>query len=134
MIQIVALGDIEIHEKTTDYEIDVSPAESSNGFTDVSGEEIHRIMGHKTTISCKLKDVLHVKAQDIARIVKKDEFDLTYTTPLKITNKFRCTKYNAVPKCTDPHEKNPLITENVTWNISLTLESASIADDDGDGL
>lgn len=133
MIQIVALGDIEIHEKTTDYEVDVSPVESSSGFTDVSGNEIRRIIGHKTTISCTLRGVPHAKAQDIARIVKTNEFDLTYTTPLAITNKFRCTKYNAVPKCSDPRQKNPLVTDKITWNISLTLESASIAAD-GDGL
>lgn len=133
MIQIVALGDIEIHEKTTDYEVDVSPVESSSGFTDVSGNEIRRIIGHKTTISCTLRGVPHAKARDIARIVKTNEFDLTYTTPLAITNKFRCTKYNAVPKCSDPRQKNPLVTDKITWNISLTLESASIAAD-GDGL
>ena len=133
MIQIVALDNIEIHKKTTDYEINISPVMSENKFTDISGDELRRIMGHKTTISCSLRGVPHAKAQDIARIVKKNEFDLTYTTPLLITNKFRCTKYNAVPKCSDPRQKNPLITDKITWNISLTLESASIAAD-GDGL
>lgn len=133
MIQIVALDDIKIHEKTTDYEINVSPVMSDNKFTDISGNELHRIMGHKTKIYCNLKGVPHVKAQDIARIVKKDDFNLTYTTPLLITNKFRCTKYDAVPKCSDPRQKNPLITDKITWNISLTLESVSIADN-GDGL
>ena len=134
MVQIVALGDVEIHEKTTDYEIDISPVDSSNGFTTFDGKEIRPVMGHKTTISCNLKGVPHAKAQDIARIVKAKDFDLTYTTPLKVTSKFRCTKYNAVPKNSDPREKNPLITDNITWNISLTLESAEIAADDGDGL
>lgn len=133
MIQIVALDDIEIHEKTTDYEINILPVMSVNKFTDINGEEIQRLVGHKTTISCILRGVPHAKAQDIARIVKTNEFDLTYTTPLAITNKFRCTKYNAVPKCSDPRQKNPLVTDKITWNISLTLESASIAAD-GDGL
>lgn len=134
MIQIVALDGINIHEYATDYEVNISPVESSNGFTDALGNEIRRIMGHKTTISCNLAKVPEVVAQDIARIVKADEFNLEYTTPLSITNKFRCTKYDVVPKCTDPREKNSLIAKNRTWNISLTLESASIADDDGDGL
>lgn len=134
MIQIVALGNVEIHEKTTDYEIDISPVESNNSFTAFDGKEVRLVMGHKTMISCTLRGVPHPKAQDIARIVKSDNFDLTYTTPLRITSKFRCTKYNAVPKNSDPREKNPLITDKITWNISLTLESTEIAADGGDGL
>lgn len=134
MIQIVALGDVEIHEKMTDYEIDISPVESSNGFTAFDGREIRPVMGHRTVISCNLKGVPHAKAQDIARIVKTKDFDLTYTTPLKITSRFRCTEYNAVPKSSDPRQNNPLITDKITWNISLTLESTDIAADDGDGL
>lgn len=134
MIQIVAMNNIEIHQKTTDYEISIVPVESDNGFTSFTGKEIRPVMGHKTTISCVLKNVPHEKAQDIARIVKQKEFDLTYTTPLSITNKFRCTKYGAVPKCSDPREKNPLVTDKITWNISLTLESADLAADGGDGL
>ncbi|MCM1024408.1 MAG: hypothetical protein NC395_10175 [Prevotella sp.] len=134
MIQIVALGDVEIHEKTTDYEIDISPVESDNAFTTFNGKEIRPLMGHKTVISCNLKGVPHAKAQAIARIVKAKDFDLTYTTPLNITSKFRCTKYNATPKNSDPREKNPLITDKITWNISLTLESAELAADGGDGL
>ena len=125
---------IEIHQKTTDYEISIVPVESDNSFTSFSGKEVRPIMGHKTTISCTLKNVPHAKAQDIARMVKQKEFDLTYTTPLTITNKFRCTKYCAIPKCSDPREKNPLITDKITWNISLSLESADIAADGGDGL
>ncbi len=134
MIQIVAMDNIEIHQKTTDYEINIVPIESDNGFTSFTGKEIRPVMGHKTTISCVLKNVPHEKAQDIARIVKQKEFDLTYTTPLSITNKFRCTKYGTVPKCSDPREKNPLVTDKITWNISLSLESTDIAADGGDGL
>ncbi len=134
MIQIVAMNGVEIHQKTTDYEIDIIPVQSDNKFTAQNGKEICKLMGHKTTISCVLKNVPHATAQRIAEIIKENEFDLTYTTPLKITNKFRCTKYSATPKCSDPREKNPLVTNKITWNISLSLESTDIAADSGDGL
>lgn len=134
MIQIVAMDGINIHEYATDYSLDITRVESDNLFTAANGKEIRKLMGHKTVISCTLKKVPHAVAQQIADIVKQNEFDLSYTTPLAITNKFRCTKYSPAPKNSDPREKNPLVTDKITWNISLTLESADIAADGGDGL
>lgn len=134
MIQIVAMGGIEIHKYATDYDVDITRVESNNIFTAENGNEIRRLMGHKTVISCTLKKVPHAVAQEIAKIVKQDNFELTYTTPLEITKSFCCTRYNPTPKCADPRQKNPLITDKITWNILLTLESASIAADNGDGL
>ena len=125
---------INIHEYATDYSLDITRVESDNFFTAANGKEIRKLMGHKTVISCTLKKVPHAVAQQIAGIVKQNEFDLSYTTPLEITNKFRCTKYSPTPKNSDPREKNPLVTDKITWNISLTLESADIAADGGDGL
>lgn len=134
MIQIVAMDGINIHEYATDYSLDITRVESDNFFTAANGKETRKLMGHKTVISCTLKKVPHAVAQQIAGIVKQNEFDLSYTTPLEITNKFRCTKYSPTPKNSDPREKNPLVTDKITWNISLTLESADIAADGGDGL
>lgn len=134
MIQIVAMDGINIHKYATDYSLDITRVESDNFFTATNGKEIRKLMGHKTVISCTLKKVPHAVAQQIAGIVKQNEFNLLYTTPLEITNKFRCTKYSPTPKNSDPREKNPLITDKITWNISLTLESADIAADGGDGL
>lgn len=134
MIQIVAMDGINIHEYATDYSLDITRVESDNFFKSSDGREIRKLMGHKTTISCTLKKVPHAVAQQIAGIVRKNEFDLSYTTPLEITNKFCCTRYNPTPKNSDPREKNPLITDKITWNISLTLESTEIAADGGDGL
>lgn len=134
MIQIVAMNGVNIHEYATDYSLDISRVESDNYFTAANGEEIRRLMGHKTVISCTLKKVPHAAAQKIAEIVKQNGFDLTYTTPLEITKNFICAKYSAAPKNSDPREKNPLITDKITWDISLSLESADIAADGGDGL
>lgn len=136
MIQIVAMDGIEIHKYATDYDVNFTRIESDNTFKSVSGKEIKKLMGHRTVISCTLKKVPHDKAQEIAEIVKQDSFELTYTTPLELTNQFKCTRYNPSPKCADPRQKNPLITDKITWNILLTLESVdtTAADDSGDGL
>lgn len=134
MIQIVAMNGINIHEYATDYSLDITRVESDNFFTAANGKEIRKLMGHKTVISCTLKKVPHAVAQQIAQIVRQDSFDLSYTTPLEITNKFRCTKYSPTPKNSDPREKNPLVTDKITWNISLSLESTDTAADGGDGL
>lgn len=135
MIQIVAMDGINIHKYATDYSVDFTRIESDNAFKAANGKEIKKLMGHKAVISCTLKKVPHAEAQEIAKIVKQDSFELTYTTPLELTNQFKCTRYNPTPKCADPRQKNPLITDKMTWNILLTLESASIADEnDGDGL
>lgn len=136
MIQIVAMDGIEIHKYATDYSINISRVESDNQFKSVNGGQIHKLMGHETVISCTLRKVPHAVAQEIAKIVTRDSFELTYTTPLEITKKFCCTKYNPTPKCADPRQKNPLITNNITWNIMLTLRSADLtaAEDNGDGL
>lgn len=123
MIQVLA-GSIALHKYITDYSIDVTPAESANSFTRYDGKVIKSSYGYKTVISCTLKKVPHDIAESIAEIVKSDSFSLTYTTPIETTSTFKCTKYNAVPKCSDPREKNPLVTDNITWNITMTLESA----------
>lgn len=123
MIQVLA-GTIALHKYITDYSIDVTPAESANSFTRYDGKVIKSSYGYKTVISCTLKKVPHDIAESIAEIVKSDSFSLTYTTPIETTSTFKCTKYNAVPKCSDPREKNPLVTDNITWNITMTLESA----------
>lgn len=135
MIQIVAMDGIEIHKYATDYSISISRVESDNQFKAANGKSVRKLMGHETVISCTLKKVPHETAQEIAKIVTKDSFELKYTTPLEITKKFCCTKYDPTPKCTDPRQKNPLITDKITWNIGLTLQSANIsAADGGDGL
>ena len=134
MIQIVAMDGVNIHEYATDYSLDITRVESDNAFKSSNGKEIRKLMGHKTVISCKLEKVPDAVAKEIAAVVMQNEFYLTYTTPLEITKKFCMTRYNPTPKNTDPRQKNPLITENITWNISLTLESTEIAADGGDGL
>lgn len=133
MIQIVAMDGIEIHKYAADYSVDFTRIESDNVFKSVSGKDIKKLMGHKTVISCTLKKVPHAEAQEIAKIVKQDSFNLVYTTPLELTRQFKCTRYNPTPKCSDPRQKNPLITDKITWNILLTLEAVDIAAD-GDGL
>ncbi|MGN1101922.1 MAG: hypothetical protein ACI4RG_06985 [Huintestinicola sp.] len=125
MIQVIAEG-IALHTYITSYDIDVSPVYSGNKFTRYDGKDISGIMGYKTIIQCKLEKVPHADAENIASVVNKDSFALTYTSPISITSDFKCTKYNAVPKSTDPRQKNPLITDNITWTISMTLESSDI--------
>lgn len=135
MIQIVAMDGIEIHKYATDYSISISRVESDNQFKASNGKQIRKLMGHETVISCTLKKVPHAVAQEIAKIVTRDSFELKYTTPLEITKSFCCKSYNPTPKCTDPRQKNPLITDKITWNIGLTLQATDIsADNDGDGL
>lgn len=133
MIQVLA-GKIPLHGLITAYRINVVPVTSDNGFTAYDGTAVNPVKGHKTVIECTLGKVPHATAQSIAEIVSINEFDLTYTTPIEITNKFRCTKYDAAPKNTDPRQKNPLLTDNVTWNISMTLESTDIGAALGGGL
>lgn len=134
MIQIIAMNDINIHEYATDYSLDITRVDSDNVFKASNGKEIRKLMGHKTVISCTLQKVPDAIAKQIATITGQNKFNLTYTTPLEITKKFCCSKYNATIKNSDPRQKNPLITDNITWNISLTLESTEIAADSGDGL
>lgn len=128
MIQFTALG-VDIHKYITNgsYRINVAPVTSGQSFTAQNGEVINAVQGHKTTISCELNNVPHAVAQQIAATVQADKFELAYTTPITITENFKCTKYDAQPKFTDPRQKDPSITENITWNISLSMESASIA-------
>lgn len=133
MVQVLA-GEIPIHEYATDYDITVTPIESDNTFPDVNGKKIGKIQGYETVVSCTLKKVPHNIAVEIAKIVKAEEFDLTYTTPISITEKFKCTKYEAAPKSSDPREKNPLNTDKITWNISVIFKSVGGDDENADGL
>ena len=130
MIQIIA-ENIPLHPYITSYDIAVTPVYSGSKFARYDGVDKSGIMGQKTVIQCKMEKVPHAEAQDIASIVNKSSFELTYTSPISITENFKCTKYNAVPKSTDPRQKNPLITDNITWTLSMTLESADIG---GGGL
>lgn len=130
MIQIIA-ENIPLHPYITSYDIAVTPVYSGSKFTRYDGVDKSSVMGQKTVIQCKMEKVPHAAAQEIASIVSKSSFELTYTSPISITQQFKCTKYNAVPKSSDPKQKNPLITDNITWTLSMTLESADIG---GGGL
>lgn len=130
MIQIIA-ENIPLHEYITSYDINASPIISDNTFTDVSGNKVVKILGYDTKISCTLEKVPHEFAARIASALKKEQFELTYTTPIKTTNIFRCTRYEATPKSSDPREKNPLMTDNITWTISVSMEAVNTADSDG---
>lgn len=130
MIQIIA-EDIPLHEYITSYDIDAAPIISDNAFTDVSGNKVGKILGYDTKISCTLEKVPHELAEKIAAVIKKEQFEMTYTTPIKITNIFRCTRYEAKPKSSDPREKNPLMTDNITWTISISMEAVNTSGGDG---
>lgn len=136
MIQLLA-ENIPLHDYVTDYDISVTPIESENNFKSVTGQKISKIMGYETVISCVLTKVPNAVAESISGIAKAESFALTYTSPISITENFRCTKYSAVPKCSDPRQKNPLITNNITWNISMTFISVNSGNSGGasaDGL
>ena len=135
MIQITTNG-IDLHKYVVNrgYRVNVAPVTSGQSFTAHNGEVINAVQGHKTTINLELKNVPHTVATEIAATVQKEKFELTYTTPIAITEEFCCKKYDAAPKGSDPRQKNPLVTDNITWDISLSFESASIAATDGDGL
>lgn len=130
MIQILA-ENVPLHDYITSYDINTVPIISDNVFTDVSGNKIEKLLGYDTKISCTLEKVPHDFAEKIATVIKKEQFELTYTTPIKITNIFRCTNYEAKPKSSDPREKNPLMTDNITWTISISMEAVHTADSDG---
>lgn len=123
MIQI-KIGNLEISGYITNYNIAVSPVDGGNTFEDINGNIISDIRGYKTTISCNLEKVPHNIAQSIAALTSSEN-EVTYTTPAELSGRFRFTKYTASPKNGDPRQKNPLITDNITWNISLTLESVN---------
>lgn len=127
MINVVALENTEIHGFMSEYNINTERVESSNQFVDDNGNEIKKLMGIKTTISCSLKKVPQNIAAKIAEIVKLEKFNLTYTTPVQTTEMFKCTSYSATPYNSDPRQKDPLITDKITWNISLSMESVELA-------
>lgn len=133
MIQIIA-GGINIHPYVTAYSLDVAPITSNNSFTAHNGEQIAKSMGHVTTIRLTLDKVPHAVAETIAMIMQAESFEMTYTSPVAITNDFKCTNYAAKPKNADPRQKNPLITEGLTWSIDLTVESVNNGKNVGGGL
>ncbi len=130
MIQLIA-EDIPLHEYITSYDINSSPILSDNSFTSAEGKKICKTLGFETKISCTLEKVPHAVAEEIAAIFKKEQFKLTYTTPIKVTDIFRCTRYDAKPKSSDPREKNPLMTDNITWTISISMEAVNTSGGDG---
>lgn len=133
MIQVIA-GGISLHPYITSYDVDIKPNTSGNNFTAHDGVQIAKVMGHTTVISLTMEKVPHGTAKAVAEVVKAESFEMTYTSPIVITSNFKCTKYNAKPKNADPRQKNPLITDNLTWTIQLTVESADSGENDGGGL
>lgn len=133
MIQIKA-DSAELHPYITAYALNIQPVEGDNSFTDANGNVVKEILGYKAVVSCTLEKVPHAVAQSIAAVMQKENFKLVYTTPAPASGQFCCTKYDVKPKNSDPREKNPLITEKITWTINLTLESTEYVAADSGGL
>ncbi len=131
MIQVIA-NEIELHGLISDYSISVTPIESGHSFKSYNGTSVSAVSGYKTVIDFAMVKVPHATAQRIAEIVTAKDFDVTYTTPIEITGRFCCVKYEAAPRSSDPRQKNPLITDNITWDISMQISSeAAVSGSDG---
>lgn len=132
MVQVIA-GGISLHPYITSYNVDVKPIPGTT-FTAHDGQLIAKNKGYTTVIGMKLEKVPHAVAEEFASVVAAENFEMTYTSPIALTKAFRCTDYNAKPKNADPRQKNPLITDNLTWTVDLTVESVDGGNADGGGL
>jgi|GEM_PF-1173200 len=105
------------------YDVRITPEYGNNGFVSSDGKEITDRLGDKISLSVNLIDVPMADAVRIANAVRDDTFSVTYTTPTEKSGEFKLTSYSASCVYADPDEKDPGITDDILWDISLTAES-----------
>ncbi|MBQ2823340.1 MAG: hypothetical protein IJF18_02045 [Oscillospiraceae bacterium] len=131
MVRTVING-IEVQAWIVDsgYKINIAPVYGSHSFTDVNGNEVQNRLGDKITLSLNLEGVPHPVAMQLAEAVQDESFDVEYTTPAPAVSKFKKTSYAAVCSDSDPDETDCTVTEDIEWDIDITLESVGCSSAD----
>lgn len=121
------IGGLAVQDHITDYKIDISPVYGENSFTDIYGEEIQDYLGDKITIDLSLGEVPHDMAVQLAEKLNAESIQVEYTTPAPAVSSFKKTSYSAVCSDADPDTVDFDKTGGIKWDISITLESISVA-------
>lgn len=133
MIKTV-IGGIEVQDWITDYRVENPAIYGNQKFTDINGVEIQEKRGDKVILTISMADVPTPTAVQLATVLQQKSIAVDYTTPAPASNKFKKTKYYAACSDGDPDEPDYNATDDVLWDIDVTLEStdfnsAQIADD-----
>lgn len=133
MIKTV-IGGIEVQDWITDYHVDNPAIYGDQKFTDINGVEVQEKRGDKVILNISMADIPTPTAVQLATVLQQNSIAVDYTTPAPASNKFKKTKYHSECSDGDPDEPDYNATDDVLWDIDVTLEStdfnsAQIADD-----
>lgn len=128
------IGGVEVQPYITDYKISITPVYGDNSFVDINGVEVQDKLGDKTEINLILEEIPHAVALQLATVLQADSIEVTYTTPAPAVKMFKKTSYAAICTDSDPCETDYDVTDEIKWEISLSLESTEYTAADGDRL
>lgn len=128
------IGGIDVAPYILEYRIENPPVYGGNSFTDIGGAEVQDKLGDKVILHLSMADIPHAVAEQIAAALQADSISVSYTTPVPAAGVFKKTSYNAVCCDADPDETDTSVTDDVKWEIDVTLESTVYAASSGGGL
>ena len=117
------IGGIDVKTWLTAYSLENPPVYGSNSFTDITGTEVQDKLGDKIILHLTMEGIPTATASALAVALQADSIAVDYTTPAPASSHFKKTAYSAECDGADPDEDDLSNTDNITWNIDVTLES-----------
>lgn len=125
------IGGVDVQKYTTAYEVKNPAVMGDNSFRSVTGNYISDIIGNEVTLDITLEAVPTPISLQLAEALEGDSVMVDYTTPVPARSRFYKVSYDAECEDADPDNENFDSTDNILWNIKLSLRSAGSANSGG---
>ena len=118
------IGGVDVQEYTTAYSLKNPAVMGENSFTSVTGKKISGIVGNEVILDITLEAVPTAVSMQLAQALEGESVVVDYTTPVPARSRFYKVSYDAECEDADPDNEDFSITDNILWNIKLSLRSA----------
>ena len=125
------IGGVDVQDYTTAYEVKNPAVVGGNSFQSVTGNFIPGIVGNEVTLDITLEAVPTPISLQLAEVMERESVMVDYTTPVPRRSKFYKVSYDAECEDADPENRNFDVTEDILWNIKLSLRSVESGNSGG---
>ena len=125
------IGGVDVQEYTTAYEVKNPAVVGGNSFQSVTGNFIPGIVGNEVTLDITLEAVPTPISLQLAEVMEGESIMVDYTTPVPRRSRFYKVYYDAECEDADPENRDFDATEDILWNIKLSLRSAESGNSGG---
>lgn len=125
------IGGVDVQEYTTAYSVKNPSVMGDNSFQSVTGNFIPGIVGNEVTLDITLEAVPTPVSLQLAEVMEGESVMVDYTTPVPRRSRFYKVSYDAECEDADPENRDFNVTEDILWNIKLSLRSVESGNSGG---